>query len=299
MNQATTPVEPSPTAARFADLLEMTKPRITVMVALTAALGFFLSQEGPISYLRFLHAILGTSLLSSGASVLNQLIEKDTDALMKRTADRPLPGGRVRSDFAFYYGTGLCVLGLFELALGTNALTALLGAATLAGYVVIYTPMKKVSSLATLVGAVPGAIPPMMGWTAATGEIAPGAWALFGILFLWQLPHFLAIAWMYRTDYARGGFPMLPVVDPTGKRTGRQAVLWGAALIPVSLAPSALDLTGATYFVGALALGLAFLGSCFAFARAISFQTARRVLRVSIVYLPVILIIMLIDRVIG
>lgn len=299
MSQTSTKTETSPEPSRFADLVELTKPRITLMVALTAALGYFLADEGPIDYLRFIHAILGTALLSSGASALNQLIEKETDALMRRTAERPLPAGRISSDIVFYYGTGLSILGLLELALGTNALTALLGAATLAGYLVVYTPMKRVSSLATVVGAVPGAVPPMMGWTAATNDIGFGAWALFGILFLWQLPHFLAIAWMYRNDYARGGFPMLPVLDPTGKRTGRQAVLWGAALIPVSLTPSALGLAGATYFVGALALGLAFLGSCFAFAKAVSAQTARRVLRVSIVYLPVILIIMLIDRIVG
>jgi protoheme IX farnesyltransferase len=228
--------------------------------------------------------------------VLNQVVERDTDALMRRTADRPIPAGRVDPDAALGLGVVLAVAGMGWLALAANPLAALLGAATLAGYLFVYTPLKRVSSLATLVGAVPGAMPPLIGWAAARGSLGAGAWALFGILFLWQLPHFLAIAWMYRADYQRGGMPMLPVIDPGGSRTGRQSVLYAAALVPVSLAPTALGLTGAVYFAGALALGLAFFGVALAFQRALSNQAARRLLLVSVLYLPAVLAVMLLDR---
>ena len=282
--------------ALAADLAELTKARITLMVMVTAAAGFLLASGGSLDVVRLVNALVGTGLVAAGAGVLNQVLERDVDALMRRTADRPIPAGRIDPDAALSLGVVVAVAGLAYLALTVNLLTSMLGAATLAAYVFVYTPMKRISSLATLIGAIPGAVPPMMGWTAARDAIDPGAWALFGILFLWQLPHFLAIAWMYRADYERGGFPMLPVLDPEGGRTARQMILYAAALVPVSLAPSALGLTGEVYFLGALALGLAFLGFAFAFDRARSGRAARHLLLVSVVYLPAILAVMVLDR---
>ena len=293
------PGAPPATRARLADWLELTKPRITTMVAITAAAGFLLAGSGrpaAASGALLFWALLGTSLLASGASVLNQVVERQWDARMRRTAGRPVPSGRVDPDAALAFGVGLVVLGLATLLFQVNGITAGLGALTVAGYVFVYTPMKRWTSLSTVVGAVPGAIPPMMGWTAARGELELGAWALFGLLFFWQLPHFLAIAWMYRDDYARGGFPMLTVLDPDGRRTAQQMVLWSAALIPVSLLPAAFDLAGPIYFVAALALGLGYLACALLFARAISVQAARRVLLASVVYLPVILGALVVDR---
>lgn len=296
----TKPLTSPALSVRLADLKEMTKPGITLMVVLTAGLGFLLA-EGEIfsSFWLLLHTLLGTGLVSGGASVLNQVLERDSDALMRRTADRPLPGGRLDPDAALFFGVLLSVIGLLELALAVNLLTALLGAVALAGYVFVYTPMKRVSSLATVIGAIPGAIPPMMGWSAVKNDVDLAAWVLFGILFFWQLPHFLAIAWLCREDYARGGFPMLPVLDPEGTRTGRQTILYGAALIPVSLLPSLLGLMGAVYFVGALAFGLAYLGFAFGFARSRSNPGARRLMLASLVYFPALLLVMLLDRVVS
>ena len=283
-----------------ADLAELTKPKITLLVAVTTAAGFLLgAQGGAVAPLLLLHALAGTALVASGAAALNQVLERDTDARMRRTAGRPLPAGRLHPDVALAWGVGLVLAGLAYLAVGVNLLTALVGAVSAALYVFAYTPLKRVSSLATLVGAVPGALPPVMGWTAVRDNLEPGAWALFGILFLWQLPHFLSIAWLYRDDYAQGGFPMLSVADPDGRRTARQAVLYGAALVPVSLLPSVLGLTGTAYFVGALALSLAFLGCSVAFAAARTPARARRLLLASVLYLPAILLVMLIDRLAG
>jgi protoheme IX farnesyltransferase len=234
--------------------------------------------------------------VAAGASVLNQFWERVPDALMRRTAGRPLPAGRIDPDLALLAGVGLGVAGLIELAWAVNALTAALAALALAGYVFVYTPLKRVSSLATVVGAVPGALPPMMGWCAVRGEVDLAAWVLFGILFFWQMPHFLAIAWICREDYARGGFPMLPVIDPGGVWTARQSILYGAALVPVSLLPSLLGLTGRLYFGGALALGVAYLGFCLAFAHRRSTAAARRLMLSSLLYLPAILLAMLADR---
>ncbi|HEX9941090.1 MAG TPA: heme o synthase [Thermoanaerobaculia bacterium] len=288
-----------PLSVRLADLWEMTKPGITLMVVLTTGLGFLLAERDSFSFLLLIHTLLGTGLVSAGASVLNHVLERDTDALMRRTAGRPLPAGRMDPDAALTFGVLLGILGLVELALAVNLLTALLGAVALAGYVFVYTPLKRVSSFATVIGAVPGAIPPMMGWSAVRNELDAAAWVLFGILFFWQLPHFLAIAWLCREDYARGGFPMLPVLDPEGVRTGRQAVLYGAALVPISLLPSLLGLMGAVYFFGAFAFGLAYLGFSFAFAQARSNPGARRLMLASLLYFPALLLIMLLDRVVS
>ena len=284
---------------RLSDLAEMTKPGITLMVTLTAGLGFLLADAESFSFLLLVHTLLGTALVSAGASVLNHVLERDADALMQRTANRPLPTGRMSPDAALLFGVTLAVAGLLELALAVNLITALLGAVALAGYAFVYTPLKRVTSLATVIGAVPGAIPPMMGWSAVRGELDLAAWVLFGILFFWQMPHFLAIAWLCREDYARGGFPMLTVQDPEGVRTARQMILYGAALIPVSLLPSALGLMGVTYFVGALVLGLVYLGFCFGFARTRSTPGARWLMLVSILYFPSVLLVMLLDRVVS
>jgi protoheme IX farnesyltransferase len=286
------------------DFVELTKPRITSMVVLTAAVGFWLGAERPVPWLLLLHTMIGTALLSSGASALNQVLEQETDARMRRTANRPLPSGRLGRLPALAFGVVLSVLGMAWLILGVNMLTAVLGALTLALYVFVYTPMKRRSSLATLVGAVPGAMPPMMGATGATGTLDWLAWTLFGILFLWQMPHFLAIAWLYRSDYARGGFPLLTLGDPRevwnpGDRTARQMVLYAAALLPVSVLPSIFGVAGAWYLVGALLLGLVFLGFSFAFGFAQNARSARRLLLVSVLYLPAILFLMVADRLVA
>ena len=280
------------------DLVELTKPRITMMVVLTAGIGLLLASSGEATFSLVVHTLVGTGLVAAGSSALNQVLERDLDALMQRTAQRPLPAGRMHPDAALLFGVSLSIVGLLELTVFVNLLTALLGTLALASYVFLYTPLKRVSSLATVIGAIPGAIPPLMGWTAVTNEIGMGAWVLFGILFLWQLPHFLAIAWMCREDYARAGLPMLPVVEPDGRSTARQMVLWGAALLPVSLLPTILGLTGITYFLGTLALGCFFLAVCVAFALSFSTQAARRVLLVSVLYLPAVLAVMVLDRVV-
>jgi protoheme IX farnesyltransferase len=277
----------------------MTKPGITLMVVLTAGLGFLLAGGETFSFLLLVYTLLGTGLVSGGASALNHVLERDTDALMRRTANRPLPTGRMDPDAALLFGVAVAVAGLLVLYFAVNPLTALLGVVALAGYVFVYTPLKRVSSLATIIGAIPGAIPPMMGWSAVRGELDLAAWGLFGLLFFWQMPHFLAIAWLCREDYAKGGFPLLTVNDPDGTRTARQAVLWGAALIPVSLLPSALGLMGGLYFAGALVLGLVYLGFGLAFARSRSTAGARWLMLASILYFPAVLLVMLLDRVVS
>jgi len=290
---------PIPLSARLSDLAELTKPGITLMVVLTAGLGFLLAEQERISFLLLVHTLLGTGLVSAGASALNQVIERETDALMRRTSQRPLPAGRMDPDTALLFGVVLGVAGLAELALAVNLLTALLGAVALAGYVFVYTPLKRLSSLATIIGAVPGAIPPMMGWSAVRNDIDLASWVLFGILFFWQMPHFLAIAWLCRDDYREAGFPMLTVSDPEGLRTSRQVLLYGAVLVPVSLMPSLLGLMGTVYFVGALALGLAYFGFGLGFARSRTTPGARWLMLASVLYFPAVLLVMLLDRVVS
>ena len=241
-------------------------------------------------------ALLGTWLVAAGSSALNHAFEHQLDAMMERTANRPVASGRMKARAAVAFGLLLGCGGLLLLAWRVNWMTALLGLVAFLGYVVIYTPLKVKSSLSTLVGAVPGAIPPMMGWTAVSGELEAGAWILFGVLFLWQLPHFLAIAWLLRDDYARAGFPMLPVVEPDGRSTARQMVLYGVALIPVSLAPAVLGLAGRSYFAGALVLGVLYAALGVAFALDRSDVKARRVLLASVIYLPAVLGVLALDR---
>jgi protoheme IX farnesyltransferase len=268
------------------DFLVLTKPRITVMVVLTALFGFYLASPGPVDTTLLLNLVLGTALSCAGAGVLNMAMEVRADGAMHRTRNRPLPAGRVATGTAISYGGVLATAGVALLAVKVNALTAALSAATLVLYLLVYTPLKAKTSLCTIIGAIPGALPPMMGWAAARGSVDAGAWALFGVLFFWQLPHFLAIAWMYREDYARAGYPMLPVVDPEGASTARQVVLQTLALVVISLAPVGLGLAGGTYLAGAAALGVAFLAFGLAFARARSRDSARRLFVASIAYLP-------------
>jgi protoheme IX farnesyltransferase len=280
---------------RAADFVELAKPRITMLVLVTTAVGYALGVRGAFDAAAFVALLAGTALVSGGASVLNQYWEREADGRMHRTRWRPLPSGRVSPGDALAFGLLLSAVGLGLLA-SVNGLTYYLGAAALGSYVLAYTPLKRVTSLCTVVGAVPGAIPPLMGWAAARGTLGPLAWALFAVLFLWQLPHFLAIGWIYREDYARGGFPMLTVTDTDGRSTGRQAVLYAAALLPTTLVAGALAAAGATYLWGALVLGAAFLGCAVAFAKTRSLGWARRLFFASILYLPAVLALMVFDR---
>ena len=282
-------------SSRVADFVELTKPRITALVLVTAAVGYAVGGQARFSSTGFLLFMIGTALLCGGASTLNQYLERDADGRMERTNRRPLPAGRVTPPEALAFGIGISAVGLVLLA-AVNPLTLALGAASLASYVLAYTPLKRVTSLCTVVGAVPGALPPLMGWAAARGSLGPAGWGLFAILFLWQLPHFLAIGWLYREDYARGGFPMLAVTDRDGSSTGRQAVLYATALLPVTLAAGLLAAAGTGYLWGALILGVGFLGCAIAFARSRSTGSARRLFLVSVLYLPLLLGLMVFDR---
>jgi protoheme IX farnesyltransferase len=250
-----------------------------------------------MDYWKLLHAMLGTGLLACGAAALNQLLERGPDAKMRRTENRPLPSGRMQPDTVLLVGVGMITVGLAELALLVNLLTSFLGALTVVSYVFIYTPLKRLTTLNTLIGAIPGAIPPLMGWTAATGHISAGGWSLFAILFLWQLPHFMAIAWLYREDYARGGFKMLPIVDPDGRRTASQALFHSFGLIPISLFPALLGVAGVIYFSGAILLGAAFFYFAVQFARGLTAEKARRLFIASILYLPALLGLLVLDKV--
>lgn len=277
---------------RVSDLIELTKPRITFMVLIATAVAFYLGSEGTISALLLFHTILGTALVASGASALNQYLERDLDARMERTRSRPLPDGRISPGDALIFSIGLSVLGVAYLAVIVNALTAVIGALTVAAYVLVYTPLKTRTTWCTFVGALPGATPPLMGWAAARGDLDSVALSLFAILFLWQMPHFFAISWMFTQDYARAGF----VVHGASVATGRKIILYCCALIPVSLLPSVFGATGRWYLIGALLLGFVYLGYGFAVALFRSNTYALRLLRVSVLYLPALYILMMIDK---
>jgi protoheme IX farnesyltransferase len=281
--------------ARVVAYLELTKPRITSLIVLTSAAGFCLASRS-VDYVALLSAMIGIALLSSGIATLNQYMERDLDALMRRTADRPLPSGKLAPWEALWFGVGLTVLAEVYLSVLVNPLTALLGLFVIAGYLFGYTPLKTRTSLSTMVGAFPGAVPPLIGWTAARGDLSVEAWVLFAILFLWQFPHFLAIAWMYREDYGRAGILMLPVVEPEGRVTGQQIVAYTVMLLPVSLLPTALGISGKVYFYGAIVLGSLFLYSSIRAAFSQSRQQARRLLLASVLYLPLLFILMVLDR---
>ena len=282
--------------SRWVDYYELTKPRMNFLVVITTMVGFYMAAQFGIDWLLLVHTLLGTALTAAGASVLNQYVERDIDKLMPRTMDRPVPAGRISPLEALVYGVALGSAGVVYLALSVNLLTALLGAVTLGTYVLLYTPMKRWTTLNTVVGAVPGAIPPMMGFTAAQGALSPEALAVFGILFFWQMPHFLAIAILYRDDYAKGGLKMLPVIDRDLSVTSRQILLYGVALIPASLAPVQLGMAGAMYFTCAVLLGFAFLSFGVSCATTRTRSDARKLFFASIVYLPLLLAAMMLDK---
>lgn len=283
----------------FADYVELVKPRITLLVVLTAAVGYFMASRSGLSLLGLFNTMLGTGLVAGGASVLNQVSERDVDALMLRTRHRAIPAGRVSPENALVYGAVLGMGGVLYIALALNLTAAALAAATLATYVFVYTPLKRRTSLNTLVGAIPGALPPVGGWAAATGSLPREAWLLFLIVFLWQVPHFLALAWILRDDYERAGLRMLTVDDPSGRITGRHIALGSLALVPVSLAPTLFGLTGSLYFIGALVLGLLFAAVAIWMSRVPDSTKAKWLFVASIIYLPALLAVMMIDRLPG
>lgn len=275
---------------------ELTKPRIAFMLVLTSAAGFYLGSNGTFDAVLFVNSMIAIGLLAFGVATLNQYIERRTDMLMERTAKRPLPSRRLVPYEALVFGVLLCVAAELYLLLAVNGLTAILGLTVIAGYVLLYTPLKTKTSASTAIGAIPGAMPPLMGWTAAANDITLGAWALFVTQFLWQFPHFLAIAWMYREQYAKAGIRMLPVVEPSGRLTARQIVLFTAMLIPVSLAPFFLGFAGFIYLAAATLLGLWFLGASISAARSKTNEKARKLLLVSVIYLPLLFIILVLDH---
>ena len=284
------------TSDHFGDLLALTKPRLNLLVLLTTLAGLYLAAPEGVPLALLVHTLVGSALVAGGAAALNQVLEHRTDALMTRTARRPVPSRRLGIVESAWFGVFLSVAGIGELWLGANGVAAAVAAATHLSYVVLYTPLKTRTSLSTLVGAVPGALPPVIGWSAATGDITMPALTLFGIVFFWQMPHFLAIAWMYRDDYARAGIPLLPVTEPDGRRTGRQALIYATALWPVSIVPAVVGLADWPYSAVATLLGAGFIGLSAAFARDRSMETARRLFFYSIIYLPLLLGALVVDR---
>jgi len=282
--------------ARAAAMWELTKPGITRLVLVTTAAGFYLAAEGALAVGLLLHTLIGTGLAASGCGVLNQYLERDADARMRRTASRPLPSGRVAGSAALWFGLALSVLGVAHLAAFVNLATAAIVAATAFSYLCVYTPLKRKTWLATIVGAVPGALPIVAGWTAAGGALDLRAAALFGIMFVWQLPHFFALAWVYRDDYLRGGFRMLTATDREGRRTARQVFGYTLALLPLSLAPAALGMAGVAYTAAALVLGATFAALAAAMLADRSAKRAWRVFFGSVIYLPALLLLMVLDK---
>ena len=282
--------------SRAADYVTLAKPRLNLLVVASTLVGYVMGDGDMADVLRVVAMVGGTALVAGGASAFNQVFERRTDALMRRTRLRPMADGRMSPQDASLYAAVLSLAGLAALAVFVNTLSALVALATLVSYAAIYTPLKLRTSFSTVIGAIPGALPPVIGWAAATNGLGRGAWILFGILFLWQLPHFLAIAWIYREDYARAGFPMLPVIEPDGRSTARQSVLYAAALLPLSLAPTLVGITTTYYFVAALVLTLGFLALTLQFARTRSVADARRVFFGSIVYLPILWVLMIAGR---
>jgi len=288
--------------SRVADFVQLTKPRLNSLAVATALGGFCMAAPAAPAaanttglWLLF-HTIVGTALVAGGSAAFNQYYERVTDGLMRRTRVRPLPGGRLQPAEAGWFAAAISLAGLAQLALGANLLAAAVAFVTFVAYVAVYTPLKRRSPLSTIVGAIPGALPPIIGWAAVRGSLEPVAWVLFAIGFLWQMPHFLSIAWLFREDYERAGFPMLPVIEPDGRSTGRQAVAYAAALVPVSLAPTAFGLSGPLYFVAAFVLSAAFLALAVRFARARTTAAARWLFFGSILYLPALWAFMLADK---
>ena len=281
---------------KLAAYLELTKPRIAFMLVLTSAAGFYLGADKGFDVVLFINSMIGILLLAFGVATLNQVWERKSDALMERTANRPLPTQKVSFVEALVFGISLCVVAEIYLAVLVNQLTAILGLIVFVGYVLLYTPLKKYTSASTAIGALPGAMPPLMGWTASANEITLGAWILFSIIFLWQFPHFLAIAWMYKEQYAKAGIKMLPVLEPEGKITARQIVFFTILLFPVSIAPFFIGLAGWVYLVGASLLWMWFLMASIKTARAKSVEQARKLLLVSVIYLPLLFALMVLNH---
>ena len=278
------------------DYLELTKPSVVWLILMSTAVGFYVGAAEPVSYLLLLHTLLGTALLAGGTGALNQWLEREADGKMRRTERRPLPAGRLQPPPALVFGVTVSVAGTLYLIWAVNLLSALLGLLTLASYLFLYTPLKTRTPLSTLVGAFPGAMPPLIGWAAAGNGIGIEALVLFAMLFFWQFPHFYAIAWMYREDYARAGILMLPVVEPDGVSTSRQVICYAALLVPLSAAPAALGMAGSYYLAGALALSLGYLCAGLLLARRRTIAQARRLLQASIIYLPLVYILLVVDK---
>ena len=282
--------------SRSSDFAELVKARLTLLVLMTTAVGFYLGTRGPVGYVALFHAVFGTALAAAGASALNQWWEWRTDALMDRTKARPIPAGRMRPVSALFLGTLLSIAGVIYLLFACNQISAVLAAATVIIYVFAYTPLKRVSTTNTLVGAIPGALPPMIGWAAASGRVDAGAWGLFTILFLWQLPHFFAIAWMYREDYARAGFQMVSKGDDTGTRSASQSVLFCMMLLLVGGIPTFLGVVSWTYLPIELALNAFFIYAAMRFLRTQLAVDARKLFLASIIYLPLLLVALVLTK---
>ncbi|MBV9214996.1 MAG: protoheme IX farnesyltransferase [Acidobacteria bacterium] len=282
--------------ARLAGFITLTKPRIAVLLVLTSAAGFYLGTTGPFDTFRFFNAMAAITLLAFGVATLNQYWERDLDKLMKRTASRPLPMHVITPTEALIFGLAQVVGAEMYLLFAVNALTAFLGVLVIVGYVLVYTPLKTRTSISTAVGAIPGALPPLMGWTAAADNITLTAWALFAMQFFWQFPHFLAIAWMYREEYAKAGILMLPVVEPAGKITARQIVLFAIMLVPVSLAPFFFGVSGPIFLVGAVLLGIYILWMSVRAAIAKTDERSKKLLLATVIYLPLLFILMVADK---
>ena len=288
-------LETHPSAGAIArDYLQLSKSRIVLMVLITTAAGFLFAPNHVDGAL-MLHALLGTALVAAGTNALNQYMEREHDARMHRTRTRPLPAGRITPRAALIFSSAIAVIGTVYLALFVNWLTAALGAFTLTTYIFVYTPLKRISTINTLIGAIPGAVPPLMGWTAATNELSVGGWIIFGILFLWQLPHFMAISWLHREDYARGGFARLAVRDADGAAVARQAIFYTLALIPISVAPSLLGLTGTVHFIGAAAAGVALLAATIRFFFDRGARNARSLFMISNLYLITVMLLLVVN----
>jgi protoheme IX farnesyltransferase len=282
--------------SRSADFVTLTKPRLNFLVLFTTLGAMYIAAPGGVPLSILVHALVGTALVAGGGAALNQVWERETDGLMRRTRLRPIPAHRLRTADATWFGTLMSAAGLIELTWKVNPLAATVAAATLVSYVFVYTPLKKRTSLSTLVGAVPGALPPVIGWAAATGEISLPAIVLFGIVFLWQMPHFLAIAWLYRDDYEHAGIPLLPVLEPDGRRTGQQALLYAAALWPVSLLPAIVRIADVPYSIVATVLGFGLIALSAQFARERTTKRAKNLFFYSILYLPLLWSALVIDR---
>jgi len=282
--------------SRASAYVTLTKPDVSFLVVMTTAAGYYMGAHGPVDWVRLAHAVFGTTLIAAGTAALNHYIERESDRYMRRTAARPLPSGQLRPAEALWFGLVLAFAGAVDLWIGSGALASLLGAATCLSYLLAYTPLKKKTIWATFIGAFPGAIPPMIGWAAAAGTLDKGAWLLFAILFFWQFPHFHAISWIYREDYARAGIKMLPVVDRDGSRTFRQIILAAGILVGVSLLPAIVGLAGVRYFFGALVISTALVQVCLWAASAKTNVRAKWLMHATVLHIPLLLGLMALDK---